>query len=372
MAEPLKNFYGADIPLKVAAMIEPVYPGFDTETFVGECLVGYEDLELTPRARQISQCLGSHLPAAFGDAARILTASLGPPIAGDELIGQGMRSFVYLPYVYYVAEHGAGHWAAAMSFQHELTQRMSCEYSIRVFIESDEERTMARLREWAADDNPHVRRLVSEGTRPRLPWAPRLRRFVADPRPVVELLDLLKDDPSSMVRRSVANNLNDIGKDHPGVLTEVCRRWMDGGTPEREAMIRHALRGAVKRGDREALDILGYGSASDVAVANMAVEPDVVAIGGQVRVSFTLINASPTSGKYNVDLKVHFVKATGSTSSKVFKVRSVTLTPEENVKLSKIISVAQHTTRTHHPGIHQLEVVVNGAVVAADSFRITG
>ena len=283
-----------------------------------------------------------------------------------------MGSFVYLPYVFYVAEHGVGLWAAAMSFQHELTQRMSCEYSIRVFIESDEQRTMARLREWAADDNPHVRRLVSEGTRPRLPWAPRLRKFVADPRPVIELLYLLRDDPSSMVRRSVANNLNDIGKDHPGVLTEVCRRWMDGGTPERDALIRHALRSAVKRGDREALEILGYGSASEVAVANIAVEPDVVAIGGRVRVSFTLINAGPTSGKYNVDLKVHFVKATGSTSPKVFKVRSVTLPAGENVELSKTISVAQHTTRTHHPGIHKVDVVVNGAVIAAGSFRIAG
>ena len=372
MAEPLKNFYGPDIPLKVAAMIAPVYRGFDTETFVAECLAGYEDLELTPRARQISRCLDAHLPAGFGEAARILTASLGPPIAGDELIGQGMGSFVYLPYVFYVAEHGAGHWADAMSFQHELTQRMSCEYSIRVFIESDEQRTMARLREWAADDNPHVRRLVSEGTRPRLPWAPRLRRFVADPQPVVELLDLLKDDPSSMVRRSVANNLNDIGKDHPEVLTEVCRRWMAGRTPEREALVRHALRSAVKRGDLEALDILGYGSASEVAVANLAFEPAVVAIGSRVRVSFTLINGGPSPGKYNVDLKVHFVKATGSTSPKVFKVRSVTLAPGENVALSKTISVAQHTTRTHHPGIHQVDVVVNGVVIAAGSFRIAG
>lgn len=372
MAEPLKNFYGPDIPVKVAAMIEPVYPGFDAASFVAECLDGYLDLELTPRARHISSVLGRHLPADFEEAARVLASALGPPIEGDELIGQGMGSFVYLPFVFYVAEQGVGHWETAMTLQHQLTQRMSCEYSIRVFIVAEPVRTMARLREWTADPNAHVRRLVSEGTRPRLPWAPRLRRFIEDPRPVIELLELLKDDPSSMVRRSVANNLNDIGKDHPRVLTDLCRRWASDDGRQRAALIRHALRGAVKRGDGEALEILGYGPANEANLGEVVIDPELVPIGGRVQVSVTVTNAGKVQAKFNVDLKVHFVKANGSTSPKVFKVRSVELGPGEGVDLSKTISVAQHTTRTHHPGVHEVEVVVNGVATATGSFRIDG
>ena len=370
MAEPLKNYYGREIAAQVASMIEPVYPGFDSDRFIAECLDGYEELELTARARHISGSLAGHLPADFEEAAGILHASLGPPIEGDELMGQGMGSFVYLPYVFYVAEHGVAHWDTAMAFQHELTQRFSCEYSIRAFIEKETDRTMGRLRVWTGDPNAHVRRLVSEGTRPRLPWAPRLRMFVDDPGPVVDLLERLKDDPSTMVRRSVANNLNDIGKDNPRVLTEVCRAWIRDAGPERDAMVRHALRSAVKRGDPEALDILGYGSSEGAIIESVMIEPPEVEIGQRVQVSFGLVNDLATPASYNVDLVVHFVKASGSTSPKVFKVRSVELGPGEGTRLSKTISVAQHTTRTHYPGEHRLDLVVNGSPRTAGSFLL--
>ena len=136
-----------------------------------------------------------------------------------------MDVFIYLPHVFFVAKFGVGHFEASMRAQYELTQRFTAEYSIRGFLERYPERTLARLREWAGDANAHVRRLVSEGTRPRLPWAPRLRAFQDDPQPVLELLELLKDDPELYVRRSVANNLNDIGKDNPTALIDTCRHW---------------------------------------------------------------------------------------------------------------------------------------------------
>ena len=370
MAEPLKSLYGPDVPVRIAALIEAVDPDFPVRAFTTDALDGYEELELTPRARQIAAALTAHLPDDFAAAARILTASLGPPIAGDELEGQGMAPFLYLPYVFYVADAGLDDWEAAMHFQHELTQRCSCEYSIRGFLEREPERTLARLREWAADRSPHVRRLVSEGTRPRLPWAPRLRAFVDDPRPVVDLLELLRDDPTPLVRRSVANNLNDIGKDHPELLVEVCRRWLDSATVERRTLVRHALRSAVKRGDRGALDLLGFGDQRSASVDGVAIEPAVVEIGGRVRVGMVVTNTGEAPGRYNVDLRVHFVKASGATSPKVFKVRKVELDPGEAVELAKAFSVAQQTTRTHHPGEHRIEVVVNGAARATGSFML--
>ena len=167
-----------------------------------------------------------------------------------------------MPHCFFVAEYGLDHFEPSMQAHYQLTQRFTAEFSIRPFLIKHTEATLARLRQWARDPNEHVRRLVSEGTRPRLPWASRLPAFQADPAPVLALLELLKDDPALYVRRSVANNLNDIGKDHPRVLMQTAQRWMRDATPERAWVVRHALRWAVKQGDPAALKVLGFGKKS--------------------------------------------------------------------------------------------------------------
>lgn len=257
-----------------------------------------------------------------------------------------------------------------MRAQYELTQRFTAEFSIRVFLDREPERTLARLRDWTADPSPHVRRLVSEGTRPRLPWAPRLRRFQTDPRPVVDLLELLKDDPSLYVRRSVANNLNDIGKDNPDVLIETCRRWLVGATSGRRWLVRHALRSAIKRGERAALDLLGYVGPAAVELSQVEISPRRATIGDDVRISVTLQNLDQRPADLNVDLRLHFVKAGGRTIPKVFKMREVRLEPGDRATVSKTISLSQHTTRTHHPGEHRVEALVNGTARPLGSFVI--
>ncbi len=368
MAEPLKSYYGPDVPERIGAMIVAVEPDFPVEKFVTDALDGFEGLELTPRARNIARALAHHLPADYERSVDILVRSLGPPIDADELTG--IDAFLYLPHVFYVAEHGLDHWEASMRAQHELTRRFTAEYSIRAFIDHEPERTLARLREWTADASPHVRRLVSEGTRPRLPWAPRLQRFVVDPAPVLELLELLKDDPALYVRRSVANNLNDIGKDHPDVLVETCRSWAVDAGDERWWLIRHALRSAVKRGDADALTLLGFSDPEAAEVNSFEIAPARPRIGDMVRVSFELRNGGAERARFNSDLRVHFVKANGRTSPKMFKVREVELDPRRSVTLSKTISLQQRTTRTHHPGEHAVELVVNGVTSSAGSFLI--
>lgn len=372
MAEALKDRFGPEVPARIGAMLVRADPGFPVDTFVAEALDGYEDLELTPRARRIADVLGRLLPPRFEDAARLVEASLGPPIDGDELTGLGMEPFVYLPFVYWVADRGLAHWAEAMDLQHALTQRFSCEFSIRAFIDAEPDRTLARLRSWTDDPSPHVRRLVSEGTRPRLPWAPRLRRFVEDPSPVVDLLELLKDDPTTLVRRSVANNLNDIGKDHPDVLVEVCRRWLadPAAGDERRALVRHALRSARKRGDPGALELLGFGDAPTIEVVDVAFDPPVARIGERVRIACRLVNGADAPASLNVDLRVHFVKANGSTSPKVFTLGTVAIGAGDAATVAKSVSLAQHSTRTHHPGDHPLELLVNGVPHPLGSFRV--
>jgi 3-methyladenine DNA glycosylase AlkC len=369
MAAPLKDSFGPDVPARIGAAIVAVHPTFDVEAFLGDALDGYEALELTPRCRHIARALHRHLPTGYDEAIDVLLASLGGPSDGEVLTG--MATFRYAPYVFFVADYGVDHWETSMRAQYELTKRFTAEYSIRVFLDSEPERTLARLREWARDSSPDIRRLVSEGSRPRLPWAPRLRCFQLDPTPVLELLELLKDDPSIYVRRSVANNLNDIGKDHPDLLVDTCRRWLDQATEERRWLVRHALRSAVKRGDLAALEALGFRAAELAEIHGVTIEPSRPQIGETVRFSIDIGNRGRRRAEFNVDLRIHFVKANGTTSPKVFKVREVALAAGERTVLPKSVSLQQQTTRTHYPGSHRVEVIINGTAHAAGSFELT-
>ena len=280
MAATLKSQYGPEIPARIADMIARVHAAFPKRAFLRDALEGYEALELMPRGRHIARALRAHLPQEVPAALDILLASLDVPRQKTE--GSGLAPFLYLPHTVYVAEYALEHFDAAMRAQHALTQRFTAEFSIRPFIEKYPERTLAQLRVWTHDPSPHVRRLVSEGTRPRLPWASRLRALQRNPQPALELLELLKDDPSLYVRRSVANHLNDIGKDHPGLLTSTARRWLKDAGPERAWIVRHALRSAIKRGDTGALAVSGFGAKAEVAVRGKSVTPQRALIGGAV------------------------------------------------------------------------------------------
>lgn len=368
MAEPLKNHFGPEIPRIIATMISGPFPTFEAEAFIKDVLDGYEPLELTPRGWKIARTLRHYLPDDYPKAVEILLASLGEKLDLSE--SNGMAPFLYLPHVFFVAEYGLDHFEVSMQAQYELTQRFTAEFSIRPYLEKHPEKTLARLKAWTQDPSAHVRRLVSEGTRPRLPWAPRLRAFQADPRPVLKLLELLKDDSELYVRRSVANNLNDIGKDHPGVLVETARRWMVDASEERRWLIRHALRSAIKRGDKGALDVLGFGDPANVAIEQASITPQRAFIGDAVWVAFDVVNISKETQRLMVDFSVHFVKANGQTRPKVFKMKALELGPEECVALRKKVSLAELTTRKHYPGKHMVDVILNGATQPLGEFEL--
>jgi 3-methyladenine DNA glycosylase AlkC len=208
MAEQLKTFFSPVLVRRLGADVARVYPAFDSRSFVRAATTGLDDLELLDRGKHIARALARFLPSGYPEAIDVLIRSLGAEHKTDELVGVGMAPFFYLPHTIFVAEHGLDHFEVSMKAQHELTRRFSAEGSIRPFIAKDPERTLRRLREWTSDPNAHVRRLVSEGTRLRLPWAMRVAWLDANPDRVIELLELLKDDPATLVRRSVANNLN--------------------------------------------------------------------------------------------------------------------------------------------------------------------
>jgi 3-methyladenine DNA glycosylase AlkC len=388
MADQLKTFFSPALVRRLAGDLARVHPAFPAKAFIRQACAGLEALELLDRGRHISRALATHLPEEYPDAIAVLLRSLGAEHATDELIGAGMAPFYYLPHTLFVAERGLEHFDLSMQAQHELTRRFSAESSVRPYIARDSERAFGFFRRWAREANAHVRRLVSEGTRLRLPWAGRVAWLDQNPERVLELLELLKDDPTTLVRRSVANNLNDLGKVRPELLLRTCAAWLEGATPPRRAprngpgtvgfprsaraqLIEHALRSAIKRGEAGALKLLGYGGKAAVAIEQVRFAPARVRIGERVQLSFVVRSRSRRPQDLLLDLAVHFVKARGRTAAKVFKLKRVVLPAGGQVALQARISLAVHTTRVPRPGRHAVDVLVNGAPTPAGAFQVT-
>ncbi len=371
MADTLKTFFSPALVRRLAAELARVHSDFPAARFVKDACRGLAALELLDRGRHIARVLAAHLPPAYPEAIDVLIRSLGPEHATDELVGAGMAPFFYLPHTVFVAERGLNHFDLSMRAQDQLTKRFSAEASIRPYIARDPERVLAVLHTWTTDRDAHVRRLVSEGTRLRLPWAPRVPWLDANPERVLALLELLKDDASTMVRRSVANSLNDLGKVYPELLIRTAAAWLEACSPERRSLVEHALRSAVKRGDPGALRLLGYGKKPSVSLERVMFEPRRVRIGGRVSMRFALRSTSRTHQDLLVDVAVHFVKAKGLTAAKVFKVARLGLPPRQRVELKAAFSLAVHTTRVPRPGAHAVDVMVNGHAMPAGSFQVS-
>ncbi len=368
MAQAWKDSYDAAIVAWVGEHLAEVLPELDVPAFASACLDGFDELELMARADRIAVVMAEHLPADPRAAIPLVAAAMGPIETGL----RGITPFRLMPHSIYIGRHGLAAFEESMAAQHALTQRFTAEFSIRPFLAAEPERTLAQLRTWAQDPDERVRRLVSEGTRPRLPWAPRLPAFIADPTPVIELLDLLCDDTSLLVRRSVANNVNDIAKDHPEVAVEVAARWWELGGQRRRWVVRHALRTLVKRGDPAALAILGIAAADHLVIRGASVEPATPTIGDRARIEVEVADtrASGPAEQVAVDVVVHFVKANGAASAKVFKGGVRSLGPGEVGRFGCAVSLAVHTTRTPYRGWHAVEAQVNGVRTPIGGFEV--
>lgn len=378
MAEPLKNLYGPDIPKRIADMISAVHPHFAAQKFLDYVLPGYESLELMPRGWHMADGLKHALPDNYEKAVDILLDSLPPPrppeaerSATADREGNTMAPFIFMPHTFFVARYGLEHLEASMRAQYELTQRFTAEFSIRPFLQHHQSATLNILQSWIDDPSEHVRRLISEGTRPRLPWASRLPAFQKDPRPVLRLLDQLKDDPSLYVRRSVANNLNDIGKDNTQLMLNTARRWLDRASADRAWIVRHALRVAVKNADPQALALMGYGAHPKVTVSQNLIKPAHINIGDELEFAAVIKSTSTEKQALLIDYKVHYVKASGNTSEKVFKLTRSELEAESELIITKRLSFKPITTRRFYPGRHRIELLINGQVFPIGEFTLT-
>jgi 3-methyladenine DNA glycosylase AlkC len=373
--EPFKNLLNHDLVRAAGKRMAAVWPEFPTGAFEKAALDGLDALEMKARAMQIAQALEHTLPADFDRACEVLEAALAPPIPVDGLaserlaVEQGLAGWIIWPLGEYVARAGIDHPQRALKALHALTQRLTAEFAIRPFIVAHPQLTLKTMLSWTRDPSPHVRRLASEGSRPRLPWGLRLQALVQDPSPTLPILEALQDDPSEYVRRSVANHLNDIAKDHPALVVAWVKKHLKGATPERMAMLKHASRGLVKAGHAPMLALWGVGQPFK-GQAGLAVSPKKVAVGDGLELQLTLHSSARSPQKLLIDYAVHHVKANGGTSPKVFKGWNITLKAGEHLALRKKHSLREVTTRRYHAGRHLVEVLVNGQAVADAPFEL--
>lgn len=368
MAETLKSKYGPEIVTCVADMVAFVAPEFPRKRFITETMSGYDALELMDRGRRIATQLHAFLPGGFPDTMAVLLRAIDAPVKRPSK--NSLSSFLYLPFTEFVARHGLDHVDMSMAAMHVLTQRFTAEFCIRPFLIHHQDATLAHLRRFVVDPSADVRRLVSEGTRPRLPWAPRLPVLQANPDIALEFLEQLKDDPSEYVRRSVANHLNDIGKDFPERLIQVTRRWAKGASSERKKLVRHALRSLLKAGDGDALAIVGHAPDVSIEVMSCTVSPKRVPADGFVMLGYTVHNTGGTPASIIADCRVGYVRADGSVSPKVFRMATFVLASGESRAVSKKLSLTPLTTRKHYPGRHPVEAQVNGQRFAMGEFDL--
>jgi 3-methyladenine DNA glycosylase AlkC len=367
MPEPFKNYFDVSLAAELARRIVAVYPRFEATSFTAEVAAAVPDLELKGRVAAIATALRNHLPPDYPKALAILVATLGPPHSEAE--GMFKAGWHYMPLANFVELYGLDHFDESLSALHAITQRHTAEFAIRPFLLRYQEQTMAVLRAWVHDESFHVRRLVSEGTRTRLPWAARLPQFIADPAPVLALLEVLKDDPVAYVRKSVANNLNDIAKDHPALVLATLTAWSEQASAERRWIIRHALRTLVKQGDVTALRLLGAERAA-VELARLTIEPSVVRLGEAISFSCTLQSTSSDPQDLIVDYIVHFAGTRGAKRPKVFKLTTVRLEPAATASFSKRFSFKPVTIRRYYPGRYRIEIQVNGSVLGGADFEL--
>ncbi|UTT44263.1 DNA alkylation repair protein [Exiguobacterium aurantiacum] len=356
MATPLKDVYHEDFLWEFGRRIQSVYPSFEIQAFVASIVdESWEALALKARTRRISTILGEYLPQHYESALDVLVE------IADDCVG-----FPYLFFPDFVVVYGQAeeHWERSMSALELFTQKSSSEFAIRPFLLRDSTRVLDRMMAWAEHPNEHVRRLASEGCRPRLPWAESLPMFKGDPGPVLAVLELLKEDPSLYVRKSVANNLNDISKDHPEAVLAVSRRWQ-GEHPHTDWIIRHGCRTLIKSAHPDALTLFGYAQDTDLTVnSSISIHPNVLHIGEACEIQYELSIRPGDAAYIRIEYAIDFINANGKASRKAFLLANKIVAGGARLASSRVHNWSDLTTRRHYPGEHRIVLLVNGREVA--------
>jgi 3-methyladenine DNA glycosylase AlkC len=358
MADNLKNNYNKSYIERIAFEVSKQYSSFDKSKFIKLTLnSSWKNLELKDRMKRISSSLHSCLPTDYDKSMEIILIS-----------AHSFGGFEGMFFPDFVETYGfeKKNWKISLNSLEELTKFSSSEFAIRPFIISDPNRVMKLMLKWSKSKNYHVRRLASEGCRPRLPWAIAIPEFKKDPSLILPILENLKNDSELYVRRSVANNLNDISKDNPEVVLKIAKSWI-GQNENIDWVVKHALRTLLKKGNQKALKLFGYGSLNSVNVSPINLEKKNVKIGGDLSFSFK-INCKKSS-KLRIEYVIDYMKKNGMHSSKVFKISEKEFEKGEHLISSKQ-SFREMTTRKHYCGVHFISVIINGIRKESYEFKV--
>ncbi|WP_159980455.1 MULTISPECIES: DNA alkylation repair protein [unclassified Novosphingobium] len=355
----LKDILGPAALAVIAEAGVSASPRFDRAGFLEAATASLSGLSIMERVRHIADALAPALPDDYPAALDIILA-MAPGLT------QGFQAVAVTEFV---ARRGREHFDLSMAALAQLTRFGTAEFAIRPFLADDSARTLAVMREWTGSTDEHLRRLASEGSRPRLPWGARVPAIKADPTLAAHILEALRADGSVYVRKSVANHLNDIAKDRPEWLLDRLATWPqdDAGT---KWIVRHALRTLIKKGDPGALALIGVAHGADVDVRLFAATPARVALGGEIAIGAQVVSTSAQAQKLVVDYRIHYARAGGKTAAKVFKLKTFELAAGEAVSLGIRQTIRDFTTRRHHPGVHALDLLVNGQTMARSEFLL--
>ncbi len=366
MSYQLKDLYSPQFYHRFSKILSQEIADFDSKKF--QQLIfdeAWDSRELKERMWHTSQILNRFFPESFESAGDLIMRLVDASVA-DGFTNAGLQ-FMCLPD--YVERYGLEDFDTSVRVFEHITQFTSCEFAVRPFVIRYPVEMVQKMASWSKHSNEHVRRLASEGSRSRLPWAIALPDFKTDPTPVLPILENLKHDPSEYVRRSVANNLNDIAKDNPQITLKVCREWI-GKTPDTDRLVKHACRTLLKAGNTDALQLFGYGDPNVFAISDFKVETPKVLFGEDLKFSFRLSNTGNSEELVRLEYGMYYMKANGSLSKKVFKISERPIDAGSEQIINRKQSFKPISTRKYYPGGHEVSVIINGEEKGRMAFEL--
>ncbi len=359
-------FFKANFFDELSAALGEVLPSFNKKKFINTILnKEWENKELKQRTRQVTVALKDVLPDDFPKAAKVLISianELKRTVTKDV-------SFGYICLAEYIELYGVEHFKESVAAMEQVTQFMSCEFAVRPFIIKYKERMMKQMLKWSQHKNAKVRRLASEGCRPRLPWGIALTDFKNDPTLILPILECLKADDDVWVRKSVANNLNDISKDNPDIAKDVFKKWI-GDNKDTDWVVKHAARTLLKKGDKEVMALFGFKEDKTIKFLDYRIDTPKVKNGKELQFSFTIHNNSKQKKVIRLEYCMYYLKANGTHTKKVFKISEREYVPQERYDVVRKQSFKPITTRKYYLGEHKVSVIINGIEQEVKSFEL--
>lgn len=366
MAELFKNIYNEKFFNEFTSVLIKISPSFNSKSFTKSLFNNeWEHLELKQRMRHITHTLNSHLFGSFQDQVTVLLKTI------QELQNIGRREtsieFMFLPD--FVEVYGIDNYEISVNAIEKITQFTSCEFAVRPFIIRYSDRMIDQMKIWSKHKQATVRRLSTEGCRPRLPWAMAIPFLKNDPTSILPILEHLKNDASESVRRSIANNLNDISKDNPEVVLKLAKKW-NGKSDNLNWLVKHGCRTLLKQGNSEVMQLFGFGSVKEIELQKFSIQTPIVHIGKALEFSFSVKNNANTALKLRVEYGLYYQKANKSLSKKVFKISEKMYSKNSETKINRKQSFKIITTRKFHVGKHQVSIIINGQEFSSLNFEL--